>query len=39
MTELLVAEFPRAAVVTVGRAGLLDGFFQRVLHVEAESAG
>jgi vitamin B12/bleomycin/antimicrobial peptide transport system ATP-binding/permease protein len=39
MAELLVAEFPSAAVVTVGRAGLSDGFFQRVLHVEAESAG
>jgi len=39
IAELLVAEFPSAAVVTVGRAGLSDGFFQRVLHVEAESAG
>jgi putative ATP-binding cassette transporter len=39
MAELLVAEFPSAAVVAVGRAGLSDGFFQRVLHVETESAG
>ena len=38
MTGLLVTEFPRAAVVTVGRAGLSDEFFQRVLHVEAVSA-
>jgi putative ATP-binding cassette transporter len=38
MAELLVAEFPSAAVVAVGRAGLSDGFFQRVLHVEAETA-
>ncbi len=35
MAELLVAEFPSAAVVAVGRAGLFDGFFRRVLHVEA----
>jgi putative ATP-binding cassette transporter len=35
MTELVVAEFPKAAVVGVGHAGLSDGFFQRVLHVEA----
>ena len=39
MTDLLAAEFPSAAVVAVGRPGLSDGFFQRVLHVEAESAG
>jgi putative ATP-binding cassette transporter len=39
MAELLAAEFPSATVVAVGRAGLSDGFFQRVLHVEAESAG
>ena len=38
MAELLVAEFPSATVVAVGRAGLFDGFFQRVLHVEAETA-
>jgi len=38
MAELLVAELPSAAVVAVGRAGLFDGFFQRVLHVEAETA-
>jgi vitamin B12/bleomycin/antimicrobial peptide transport system ATP-binding/permease protein len=36
MAELLVAELPSAAVVAVGRAGLFDGFFQRVLHLEAE---
>jgi len=38
MAELLVAELPSAAVVAVGRPGLFDGFFQRVLHVEAEAA-
>ena len=38
LAELLVKEFPSATIVAVGRAGLLDGFFQRVLHVEAESA-
>ncbi len=38
MAELLVKEFPSATVVAVGRAGLFDGFFQRVLHVEAETA-
>jgi len=38
MTDLLAAEFPSAAVVAVGRAGLFDGFFQRVLHVRAEAA-
>jgi putative ATP-binding cassette transporter len=37
MAELLVKEFPSATVVAVGRAGLFDGFFQRVLHVEAET--
>lgn len=37
MAELLAAELPSAAVVAVGRAGLFDGFFQRVLHVEAET--
>jgi putative ATP-binding cassette transporter len=35
MVELLRAEFPSAAVVAVGRPGLFDKFFQRVLHVEA----
>jgi len=35
MAELLVTEFPAAAVVAVGRPGLFDKFFQRVLHVEA----
>lgn len=39
MGALLAAELPAAAVVAVGRAGLSDGFFQRALHVEAESAG
>jgi putative ATP-binding cassette transporter len=38
MAELLAAELPSAAVVAVGRPGLFDGFFQRVLHVEAETA-
>jgi putative ATP-binding cassette transporter len=38
MAELLVKEFPSAAVVAVGPAGMFDGFFQRVLHVEAETA-
>jgi putative ATP-binding cassette transporter len=38
MAELLAKEFPSATVVAVGRAGMFDGFFQRVLHVEAEAA-
>jgi putative ATP-binding cassette transporter len=38
MAALLVAELPSATVVAAGRAGLFDGFFQRVLHVEAETA-
>lgn len=38
MADLLVAEFPSAAVVAVGRPGLFDKFFQRVLHVEATHA-
>ncbi len=38
MAELLVAELPSATVVAVGRAGLFDGFVQRVLHVEPEIA-
>ena len=38
MAELLVKEFPSAAIVAVGRVGLSDGFFQRVLDVEAETA-
>ena len=38
MASLLVAELPTAAVVAVGRAEVFDGFFQRVLHVEAETA-
>jgi len=38
MAELLMTELPSAAVVAVGRPGLFDGFFQRVLHVEAETA-
>jgi putative ATP-binding cassette transporter len=38
MAELLVKEFSSAAVVTVGRTALPDGFFQRVLHVEAQTA-
>jgi putative ATP-binding cassette transporter len=38
MAELLVAELPSAAVVAVGRPGLFDKFFERVLHVEATHA-
>ena len=38
MAELLVKEFPAATIVAVGRVGLFDGFFQRVLHVEAKTA-
>jgi len=38
MAELLVAELPSTAVVAVGRPGMFDGFFQRVLHVEAATA-
>ena len=38
MAELLAKEFPSATIVAVGRAGLFDGFFQRVLHVEAATA-
>lgn len=38
MADLLAAELPAATVVAVGRAGLFDGFFQRVLHVEARTA-
>jgi putative ATP-binding cassette transporter len=38
MAELLVKEFPSATVVAVGRVGLFDGYFQRVLHVEAQTA-
>ena len=38
MAALLAEEFPSATVVAVGQAGLPDGFFQRVLHVEAETA-
>ena len=38
MAELLVAEFPSATVVAVGRAGLFDGFFQRVLYIKAQAA-
>jgi putative ATP-binding cassette transporter len=35
MAALLATELPSAAVVAVGRSGLFDKFFQRVLHVEA----
>jgi putative ATP-binding cassette transporter len=38
MAALLVAELPSAAVVAVGPARVFEGFFQRVLHVEAETA-
>jgi putative ATP-binding cassette transporter len=38
MAELLVKEFPSATIVAAGHVGLFDGFFHRVLHVEAESA-
>jgi len=35
MAELLIKDLPSATVLAVGRAGLYDGFFKRVLHVEA----
>lgn len=35
MAELLVKQFPAATVVAVGRTMAFEGFFQRVLHVEA----
>lgn len=38
MAELLVSEFPSATVVAVGRTGLPDEFFQRVLYVKAAAA-
>jgi putative ATP-binding cassette transporter len=38
MAAVLVAELPSAAVVAVGRARVFEGFFQRVLHVEAATA-
>lgn len=38
MAELLAAELPSATVVAVGRPGLFDKFFQRVLHIEATHA-
>lgn len=38
MAALLVAELPSATVVATGRTGLFDGYFQRVLHVETETA-
>jgi hypothetical protein len=38
MAELLVKQFPSATVVAVGQAVVFEGFFQRVLHVEAETA-
>lgn len=38
MTEVLSSELPNAAVVSVGHAGMSDGFYQRVLHVEAGTA-
>ncbi len=38
MAELLTTEFPSATVVAVGRPGLFDKYFQRVLHVEAPHA-
>jgi putative ATP-binding cassette transporter len=37
MAGVLAAELPSAAVVAVGQAGLFDGFFQRVLHVQAKT--
>jgi putative ATP-binding cassette transporter len=36
MGEVLAAELPSAAVVAAGRAGLSDGFFQRVLYVKTD---
>jgi putative ATP-binding cassette transporter len=38
LAEFLLKEFPSATVVAVGRAALVDGFFKRTLHVEAETA-
>lgn len=38
MAELLVKEFPSAAIVAVGRTGMFDGFFQRVLQVKVAAA-
>lgn len=38
MAAVLVAELPAATVVAVGQARVFEGFFQRVLHVEAETA-
>jgi putative ATP-binding cassette transporter len=38
MAEVLMTELPKAAVVSVGHAGMSDGFFQRVLHVTATPA-
>ena len=38
MAELLVKEFPSATVVAVGRPASFEDFFQRELHVEAETA-
>jgi putative ATP-binding cassette transporter len=38
LASLLATELPSAAIIAIGRAGLFDGFFQRVLHVEAATA-
>jgi putative ATP-binding cassette transporter len=38
LAAVLVAELPSAAVVAVGQARVFDGFYQRVLQVEAEPA-
>jgi len=38
MAEVLAADLPSAAVVAVGQARVFDGFYQRVLQVEAERA-
>lgn len=38
MAALVTAELPSSAVVAVGPARVFEGFFHRVLHVEAEPA-
>jgi putative ATP-binding cassette transporter len=36
IAALLAAEFPKATVLATGQDGLFDGFFQRVLTIEAQ---
>ena len=38
MAAVLTAELPSATVVAIGRPRVFAGFFQRVLHVEDETA-